>query len=159
MKTLSVLLGLALIGLTPGGGANTPPASTGPSGILVAQARPPSAATPVTQVSEEPDQRPPPPAAYEPKGRRDPFRPLRVPAPTREPKLQLYSVKLVGIVQGRQGPMALVESPDGLGFIVKKGDTIAEGRVTHVGTDTLTVRVVKKRGASPTPYVMRLSKE
>lgn len=158
MKTLSLFLGLALIGLTPGGGGNTRTAYTGSSGILAAQARPTSAAAPMTQLSGKPE-RPLPPLAYEPKGRRDPFRPLPVAAPEEEPNLQLYAVKLVGIVQGRQGPMALVESPDGLGFIVKKGDAIAEGRVTEVGTDTVTVGVVKKRGASPTPYVMRLSKE
>ncbi|MFQ5828731.1 MAG: hypothetical protein ACE5JD_06200 [Candidatus Methylomirabilia bacterium] len=97
--------------------------------------------------------------AYKSKGRRDPFRPLQAPVPPKKVKLQLYSMKLVGILQGREGPMAVVEGPEGLGYIVKTGDAIAEGRVAKIGTESMTVRVVKRPGAPPTPYVMRLTKE
>lgn len=158
MKIVGWLLGLALIGLSAGFGGNISPAPAAPP-PPVAQAAPPPSAAQVSQVSKEFEARPLPPIPYERKGRRDPFRPLPSPVPEEEPELQLYSVKLVGIVQGREGPMALVEGPEGLGHILKKGDALAEGRVTEIGTDSVTVRVVKRPGEAPTPYVLQLIEE
>ena len=92
--------------------------------------------------------------AYEVKGRRDPFRSLGA---TEGPKgLTVASVKLVGIVQGRGGPLALVETPDGLGYILHGGDLIGDGKVFEIGSDSVTFNVTGRPGEAPSRVVLRL---
>jgi type IV pilus assembly protein PilP len=71
--------------------------------------------------------------AYDPTGKRDPFRPLyllRRPAvPSAEPAtpLQSYEIgqlRLVGVVFNLAPPRAMVEDSSGLGFIVTPGTAI-----------------------------------
>lgn len=71
--------------------------------------------------------------AYDPTGKRDPFRPLfllRRPAATQEEPLtplQRYEIgqlKLVGVVYDLAPPRAMVEDSSGLGFIVTPGTAI-----------------------------------
>ncbi len=104
------------------------------------------------------EEKPPPPVAYAAKGRRDPFRP-----PVREVEakggLAIAGMKLVGIVQGRQGPLAMVEGPDGLGYILRPGDAIGEGRVAEIGTDSVTIQAAGLPGQVPTRMVLRLKAE
>lgn len=104
-------------------------------------------------VPPPPEEKPLPPIAYSAKGRRDPFR-----QPPREDKggLTVASMKLVGVLQGRQGPMALVEGPDGLGYILRPGETIADGRVTEIGADSVTFSVAGQFGQPPIRLVLRL---
>ena len=66
----------------------------------------------------------------------------------------MASIKLVGVVQGSQGPLALVETPDGLGYIVKPGDVVGDGKVTEIGRDSVTFQLAR-RG----PFVLRLRTE
>jgi len=49
-----------------------------------------------------------------------------------------HAAKLVGIVQGRPGLMALVEGPDGIGYILKPGDALGNGRVTAIHSCVVT---------------------
>jgi len=65
-------------------------------------------------------------------------------------------MKLVGIVQGRQGPLALVEGPDGLGYILRPGEAIGDGRVVEIGADSVTINVAGWPGQAPTRMVLRL---
>ena len=71
-----------------------------------------------------------PPIAYEPKGRRDPFTPIFVGKDNAG--LSVSAVKLTGVVGGGGGLMALVEAPDGIGYILKPGDVLGDGRVTGI---------------------------
>lgn len=107
---------------------------------------------------KEPEVKPPAPVAYEAKGRRDPF---RQPVAVVEAKggLTVASVKLVGILQGREGPMALVEAPGGLGYILKPGDVIGDGRVVEIGLDSVTFSVTARSGQPPVRTVLKLTTE
>ena len=75
-----------------------------------------------------PEVKPLPPVAYEAKGRPDPFRSLAGRDSGESKGLTVASVKLVGVIQGREGSLALVETPDGLGYIVKIGDVVVFGK-------------------------------
>ena len=101
-----------------------------------------------------PEVKPLPPLTYEAKGRPDPFRSIAGRESGESKGLTVASVKLVGIVQGRQGPLALVETPDGLGYIVKPGDIVGDGKVSEIGRDSVTF-LVGRRG----PFVLRLRTE
>jgi Tfp pilus assembly protein PilP len=101
-----------------------------------------------------PEVKPLAPLAYEPKGRPDPFRSLAGRDSGESKGLTVASVKLVGIIQGRQGPLALVETSDGLGYIVKPGDVVGDGKVAEIGRDSVTFQVAR-RG----PFVLRLRTE
>jgi Tfp pilus assembly protein PilP len=66
------------------------------------------------------------------------------------------SVKLVGIVQGRQGPLALVETPDGLGYILRTGDLLGDGKVLEIGVDSVVFSVTRRPDEAPSRVVVRL---
>lgn len=147
MRNLRWALAMGLIGLL-GGCGESPPATPPPP----VQPPAPRAAAPATP--KEPEVKPPP-VVYEAKGRRDPFRPPPARVAAKE-GFTVASVKLVGILQGREGPMALVEDPAGLGYILKPGDPIADGRVVEIGVDSVTFSVTKTPGQPPTQMVLKL---
>lgn len=153
---------LGLIGLLSGCGGTPPPAPAPPRPATSAPAAPAPAAPgkpapPPVAMPKEPEVKPLEPVAYEPKGRRDPFASLATAEGAKG--LTVASVKLVGIVQGRQGRLALVEAPDGLGYILRAGDQIGDGRVVEIGRDNLTFSVAARPGFAPTPVVKRLRTE
>lgn len=143
---------LGLMGLLGGCGGAAPPTPAPPQ--PAAGAKP---AAPPVAMPKEPEFPPLPVVAYEPKGRRDPFASL---AMTEGAKgLTVASVKLVGIVEGRQGRLALVEAPDGLGYILRNGDQIGDGRVVEIGKDNVTFAVAIRQGLPSTRLVLRLRTE
>ena len=71
----------------------------------------------------------------------------------------MTSLKLVGIIQGRQGLMALMETPDGLGYILRAGDVIGDGRVLEVGSESVTFGVIRRAGEAPSRVVIPLRRE
>ena len=150
MRSLRWAAALGLIGLV-GGCGGSPPSST------PTPARPaaPAAAAPAATPKEPEFKQPPPPISYEAKGRRDPF---RQPAGAVATKggLTIASVKLVGILHGREGPLAMVEGPGGLGYILRPGDLIGDGRVVEVGLDSVTFSVTGLPGQPPTRAVLQL---
>lgn len=111
--------------------------------------------------------------AYETKNRRDPFRPLitpRVEAPRGkcqpgQPGLGCVDVKelkLAGVVWGQRGYYALVEAPNGAGYVVRVNDAVgADARVAKITPDAVTFEV--KSGSVPQVQVrafeLRLRKE
>ena len=95
-----------------------------------------------------------PPLAYNPKGRRDPFSPVSLALEAKG--INVTAAKLVGIVQGRQGALALVEGPDGVGYILKNGDALGNGRVTAITGTTVTFAVSAQPGQGPTTVTLRL---
>jgi hypothetical protein len=99
---------------------------------------------------------PPPPAgpAYEGKGRRDPFEP---PSALEGTGITVASAKLTGIVQSGARVLALVETPDGLGYILKPGDVLGDGRVVEIGRDSVVFNVAARPGSTISRVVLRLA--
>jgi hypothetical protein len=100
-----------------------------------------------------------PPAAapaaptYERKGRRDPFEP--VPTPQGGVSPSVASAQLRGILRG-QTPRVLVETADGLGYILAVGDSLGEGRLIEIGSDSAVFRVPARAGSTNDRIVLRL---
>ena len=61
--------------------------------------------------------------------------------------LEVATTKLTGIVRGAGTTLALVEAPDGIGYILKPGDTLGDGRVVEIGADTVIFAVAAKPGS------------
>jgi hypothetical protein len=94
-------------------------------------------------------------ASYEAKGRRDPFVPLDL---TGGPKgLEVATTKLTGIVRGARTTLALVEAQDGIGYILKPGDTLGDGRLVEIGADTVVFAVAAKPGSQTNRVVLKLA--
>ena len=125
------------------------------SGIAPPAAQTPTPAPPRPLVApKEPDPGPAlPPMTYEAKARRDPFAPVVIASGSKG--LTIGSAKLVGIISGPQ-PLALVETPDGIGYILKAGDTLGDGRVTEIGADSVSFAVSPKPGEKAGIVTLRL---
>ncbi len=172
---LCVAVSFGLTGC-PGGGSQTPTPTPAPRPAQPAQTVP---AQPAQTVPAAPAVAPAPVLAaparptyvYEPRGRRDPFRPLiepRVRAVKTGPKiglaaLELNEIKLAGIIWEQRGFLALVEAPDGKGYVLRVNDTIGrDARVTKITPEGVTFEV---KGLTPLPQVqtrlveLRLRKE
>jgi hypothetical protein len=89
-----------------------------------------------------------PPMAYDAKGRRDPFTPVSLASESKG--INVTAAKLVGIVRAPQGNLALVEGPDGVGYILKNGDGLGNGRVTGITATTVTFAVAAQPGQATT---------
>jgi hypothetical protein len=98
----------------------------------------------------------PAPPAYGSRGRRDPFETLEVRQGTGP---SVASAKLTGIVRGVRGPMALVETSDGLGYILKPGDTLGDGRLVEIGQGRVVFTVMPRPGSDPDRVVLNLVAE
>jgi Tfp pilus assembly protein PilP len=145
MPALAVVMGLSLSGCS-GGGA---PAPTAPSRPSQAAAAKPAAPAPAPKPAA-------PPYVYETKGRRDPFRPLiapRVAEVKPRPKtglaaLEVSELKLSGIIWEQRGFFALVEAPNGAGYVLRVSDPVGENaRVTNITPQGVTFEV--KAGGTP----------
>jgi len=92
---------------------------------------------------------------YDPRGRRDPFETLEV----REGAggLTVAATRLTGIVRSNRVALALVEAPDGIGYILKPGDTLGDGRLLEIGSDSVVFMVAPKTGAPANRVVLRLA--
>jgi hypothetical protein len=95
-----------------------------------------------------------PPLAYDAKGRRDPFAPISLAGESRG--INVTAAKLVGVVRSAEGTLALVEGPDGVGYILKSGDGLGNGRVTGITATTVTFAVAPQPGQGPTTVTLRL---
>src|SRR5262249_37196768 len=98
-----------------------PPAGAPPPGPPPPPPPPPTAAL----VPTAPDLSSPVVFHYEPKGRRDPFEALELKAD--KTALAVTTAKLTGIVRNPLSSMALIETQDGIGYILKPGDTLFDG--------------------------------
>ena len=92
--------------------------------------------------------------AYEAKGRRDPFVALDI---SGGPKgLEVATTKLTGIVRSARTTLALVEAQDGIGYILKPGDTLGDGRLVEIGADNVVFAVAAKPGSQTNRVVLKL---
>jgi len=149
------IVGATLLGAC--GGAEPPPAPPKPPVPAAAPAAPQAPARPGASAVRPLDPaagRALPPLAYDPKARRDPFSPVSLALEAKG--INITAAKLVGIVQGRQGTLALVEGPDGVGYILKSGDALGNGRVTGITGTTVTFAVTAQPGQAPTTVTLRL---
>jgi hypothetical protein len=149
-------LALALLASGCGGGTppSPPPAAGAPApGVAAtAAAKPGPVALP-----KEPEPGPPlPPLSYDAKGRRDPFVPIVLAKD--KPGLSILSFKLTGVI-GSRPPLALVEGSDGIGYILKPGDTLGDGRVTEITQSTVTFAVAAKSGQAATTSTLKIAQD
>jgi hypothetical protein len=94
-------------------------------------------------------------ASYDPKGRRDPFLP---PDLTGGPKgLEVSTTKLTGIVRSARTTLALVETTDGIGYILKPGDTLGDGRLMEIAADSVVFAIAAKPGSPSNRVVLKLA--
>jgi Tfp pilus assembly protein PilP len=180
MTRIRVVAGLlCLSGMLAACGGSPPPPPAATSKPVATAATPaapapvPMATSPVAAVPSTPKPSTPAPTAqaaplvatpavpqgdgtsYEPKGRRDPFMPLDL---TGGPKgLEVATTKLTGIVRGANTTLALVEAQDGIGYILKPGDTLGDGRLVEIGIDTVVFAVASRPGAQSNRVVLRLA--
>jgi Tfp pilus assembly protein PilP len=139
---LGALAVVALVSVSGCSDSGTPSAPAPPRPAQSAAAKPAAPAPPPAPAT--------PPYSYEAKGRRDPFLPLikpRVETGRTRPKtglaaLDVKELKLAGIIWGGRGFFALVEAPNGAGYVVRPNDTVGEdARVTKITADAVTFEV------------------
>jgi len=156
----------ALVGLSGCSDGGSPSAPQAPKPAQAQPAKPTaSAAAPVKAVAV---------FVYETTNRRDPFRPLIMPRVETAVRgkcqpgqpglgcLDVKELKLAGIVWGQRGYYALVEAPNGAGYVLRVNDTVGEGaRVTKIASDILTFEVKGGSGQAQQARVveLRLRKE
>jgi len=86
------------------------------------------------------------PVAYEPKGRRDPFEPIEVTVGVKG--LTVSSTRLTGIIRGQGETLALLEGTDGIGYILREGDTLGDGRLVEIRADSAVFSVMARPGVA-----------
>ena len=138
---LGALAVVALVSVSGCSDSGTPSAPVPPRPAQSA-AKPAAAAPPPAPAAA--------PYAYETKGRRDPFLPLikpRVETARVRPKtglaaLDVKELKLAGIIWGGRGYYALVEAPNGAGYVVRLNDTVGEdARVAKITSEAVMFEV------------------
>lgn len=149
---------LALALLASGCGGGTPPSPPPAAGAPAPGAAATAAAKPgPVALPKEPEPGPPlAPLSYDAKGRRDPFVPIVLAKD--KPGLSILTFKLTGVI-GSRPPLALVEASDGIGYILKPGDTLGDGRVTEITQSTVTFAVAAKSGQAATTTTLRLAQD
>ena len=159
---LGALAAVVLVSLSGCADSGAPPAPVPPRPAQTAAKPAPAAPPPAAPAA--------PPYVYEAKGRRDPFRPLirpKVETVRARPKtglaaLDVKELKLSGVIWGGRGYFALVEAPNGAGYVMRLNDTVGEdARVAKITPDAVMFEV----RTSPVPQAqarlveLRLRKE
>jgi hypothetical protein len=161
MRPLGWLAWISAVGFLAAGCGGGPSAPGAATRIAVAKppAAPKAAAKPLLPAVKpkvvEPGP-PLPPLAYEAKGRRDPFVPIELPKD--RPGLDVSSLRLVGIISGRH-LLALVETPGGLGYILKPGDALGNGHVSEIAPGSVTFAVSGSRSQREARVTLPLGRD
>ena len=152
----ALLVAAVAIGLQACGGGGAPPPPPPAPGPVAVPPKPAAAPKPAAGGFKEPEPGPAiPPIAYRAGQQRAPCVPVVLPT-ERRAGLQVGSVRLVGVIQGRREPLALVEAPDGIGYVLKSGDTLGDGRVTEIGGNSVSFLVAAKPGEKAQVVTLRL---
>jgi Tfp pilus assembly protein PilP len=151
-------LALALLASGCGGGAPpSPPPAVGAPAPAAATTATAAAKPGIVVLPKEPELGPAlPPLSYDAKGRRDPFVPIVLAKD--KPGLSIMTFKLTGVI-GSRPSLALVEASDGIGYVLKPGDTLGDGRVTEITQSTVTFAVAAKSGQAATTATLRLAQD
>jgi len=137
-----------------GGCSGAEPPAAPPKPPAAAPAPPPAPGPAAVRPLDPGAGRPLPPMAYDAKGRRDPFAPVALAGEGKG--INIAAAKLVGIVLGLNNALALVEGPDGVGYILRAGDGLGNGRVTSITSSTVTFAVGAQPGQGPSTVTLRL---
>jgi hypothetical protein len=146
-SAVALSVAASLLSAACGGGQSAPSPAT---------ATPGSAVAPAPLLLEEPERALPPPVAYGGSPRRDPFKATVRAAMDAGKGPALDGFKLVGVMSGSTGWKALVEGPDGIGYILKPGDVLGPGRVTEIRGDQVRLALAASRTAQPVEVTLRL---
>jgi Tfp pilus assembly protein PilP len=138
---------LATVLAACGGG---PPAASAPQVKLPAADQAAAPTLPPVQVPE------PDVPKYEPQGRRDPFETLEGAVGAGGGGSLVTTAKLTGIVRSTRATLALVETPEGIGYILRTGDTLGDGRLVEIGSDNVVFQV-ERPGESANRVVLRMA--
>ncbi len=97
---------------------------------------------------------------YEPGNRRDPFVSLVGKGYERkgEEVIDLSNLKLVGIMKGPKGTVALFESPDGRSYSVRQGDAVRNGYVKDITDKEVIVEITAYGVPITVKYELRREK-
>lgn len=153
-RHLTVAWSIGLVTVLPACESSPPPPP-------VAQAPKPAAAAmpksppPAESAPKAPEVPAPPKPTYEVKGRRDPFENLDTVRRETGSGFTIVSAKLTGIIRG-QTTLALVETAEGIGYIMKPGDTLGDGRLVEIGQDSAVFTVAPKPGSTTNRVVLRI---
>lgn len=135
---------------------SSPPIPTAPQVATALPSRPAPAPTPPATGPEKTPPTKAPEYSYDPGGRPDPFAPLVVPQEREEKgkkglkSLQVSELKLTGVVWDKRGYVALVEAPDGLGYVLKVHDLVGNtARVARITSNSVTFEVKEQ------PYLLQ----
>lgn len=144
------LMGLFLINCG-GSGTPLPPAPPPRPAAQIPKPTPsaPAAAPVVAGTVEEPKGDPNTTFQYNPEGRRDPFKSIIISSAKRAandtlPPLQrreLSELKVIGVIWGGLGYGAVIQTPDGKGYPVRKGTRVGlnNGMVSQINTKQVIV--------------------
>lgn len=168
MKTRSMLSAAALAALTACGSSPPPPAPAPAKPAEQVAVAPPVPVAPdggvpadggVAEVAEY---------VYSPVAKRDPFRSYfdEAPAQTEVKEAvptahcgpicgwELEQLKLVAVVTGIASPVAMVEDPDGRGFLLRRGSYVGKrsGKVSDIRRDAVVVtELIRRRDGALIP--------
>ena len=92
---------------------------------------------------------------YDAAGRRDPFESLE--ARLGSDKASVANAKLTGLIHSGTMPLALVETSDGIGYILRPGDTLADGRLIEIGPRAAVFSIAPKPGTPNNRVVLKLA--
>ena len=94
---------------------------------------------------------------YDAGGRRDPFESLE--SRLGSDRSSVTTAKLTGVIQSGGTALALVETSDGIGYILKPGDTLADGRLLEVGLGTAVFSIAPRPGSTTNRVVLKLASD
>jgi hypothetical protein len=111
----------------------------------------------VAALPKQPEPGPPlSPRSYEVKGRRDPFATIALPKPTPgKVGVDVSAFKLAGIIHG-PSRLALLEAPDGVGYILKPGEMLGDARIAEITDTAVTFAMDPLGGQRPATVTLRL---
>ena len=145
--------------------ATKPPATSAPAPVAAVRpdqpgqpaqaAQPTQPAQPTQLVPSAPALQTPDVPQYADKGRKDPFQEVQLSMASGG--LSVATTKLTGIVRGSRSVLALLETQEGIGYILKPGDTLGDGRLMEIGADNVVFAVAPKPGAAAQRVVLRLA--
>ena len=92
---------------------------------------------------------------YDGQGRRDPFESLE--NRLGSDRSTIAAAKLTGVIHSNNGPLALVETADGIGYILRPGDTLADGRLVEVSINSAMFSLAPRPGAATNRVVLKLA--
>jgi pilus assembly protein FimV len=95
--------------------------------------------------------------SYEAAGRRDPFESLE--SRLGSDRASVANAKLTGVIHSGAMPLALVETSDGIGYILKPGDTLADGRLIEIGPSVAVFSIAPKPGTTNNRVVLKLASD